>query len=87
MADAKKKQDDPHAQRLEDLKEQQKLAREDFEAAQERELAMASVPQKVVDGNETAAIASLTGQVPVRDMSDAPPPNRLGPHESGTDGT
>lgn len=47
-------------------------------ARHERELAMASVPQKVVDGNETAALASITGQKPVRDESDAPDPEPLG---------
>lgn len=89
MADdkAKKKQDDPHEQRKAELQEVLDQEKADMEARHERALAQVSVPQKVIDGNETAALASITGQKPVRDMSDAPPPNRLGPHESGTDGT
>lgn len=86
MADADaKKQDDPHAKRLEDLKAAQAQELEAFQAQQERALALAAVPQKVVDGNEAAALLTITGQKPVRDESDAPPPNELGPHESGED--
>ena len=48
----------------------------------DRAEALAAVPQKVIDGNETAALETQTGQVPIRDMSDAPPPNELGPHHS-----
>jgi hypothetical protein len=43
------------------------------------------VPQKVTDGNETAALATITGQKPIRDESEAPPANELGPHHSGED--
>lgn len=50
------------------------------DADHERALAMAAPIQKVTDGNETAALMSITGQRPVRDMTDAPPPNELGPH-------
>lgn len=76
---------DPHEKRMDDLKAAQAEELEAFQAQQERALAMAAVPQKVVDGNETAALASITGQKPIRDESDAPPPNELGPHESGAD--
>jgi hypothetical protein len=86
MADAKKKDElDYHEQRLEDLKAVHEEELEAFKARQDRALALASVPQKVVDGNEAAALATITGQKPVRDESDAPPPNELGPHHSGDD--
>lgn len=81
MADAKKL--DYHAQNLEVLKAAQVEDLEAFKAQQERAVALASVPQKVVDGNETAALATITGQKPIRDESDAPPANELGPHHSG----
>lgn len=55
------------------------------EAVRDRALALAAPIQKVTDGNETAALASITGQVPVRDVSDAPPPNELGPHDPESD--
>ena len=55
------------------------------DARYERALALASPVQPVLDGNETAALATITGQKPIRDMSNAPPPNELGPHESGAD--
>lgn len=48
----------------------------------DRAEALASVPQKVTDGNETAALETQTGQVPLRDTSEAPSPNELGPHHS-----
>lgn len=48
----------------------------------DRAEALASNPQKVTDGNETAALETITGQKPVRDMSEAPSPNELGPHHS-----
>jgi len=52
--------------------------KEAMDARHERALAMAAPVQKVTDGNETAALATITGAVPVRDLSDAPPPAELG---------
>lgn len=71
MADAKK--NDPAAQRRADR-------HAELDAELDREEALASVPQKVTDPNEAAALDTLTGQKPERDMSDAPPPGQLGPH-------
>lgn len=87
MADAKKKDDalDYHAQNLEAMKAAQAEELEAFKAGQERALALATVPQPVTDGNETAALATITGQKPIRDESNAPPANELGPHHSGDD--
>lgn len=57
-------------------------AHEQIDAQHDRAEALASNPQKVIDGNETAALETVTGQKPVRDTSEAPSPNELGPHHS-----
>lgn len=62
------------------IKESVEEAKALAQAEADRALALAAPIQKVVDANEHAAMLSLTGQLPVRDMSDAPPPGRLGPH-------
>jgi hypothetical protein len=76
-------EDVPGAEHAEDAR---KAAREAAHAAvdeqHDRAEALASSPQKVTDGNETAALQTITGQVPERDLSDAPSPNVLGPHHS-----
>lgn len=69
---------DAQAEHRENLTAALEEEKEQLDARHERALALAAPIQKVTDGNETAAIASLTGQVPVRDMSDAPPPEPLG---------
>lgn len=86
MADAKKNDEpDYHAKNLEALKKAQAEELDAFKAGQERALALATVPQPVTDGNETAALQTITGQKPIRDESNAPPANELGPHHSGED--
>jgi len=75
MVDAKK--NDPAVQAREDAKQ---TRRDDLEAQLDRADALASVPQKVVDPNEAAALLTITGQRPIRDESDAPAPGQLGPH-------
>jgi hypothetical protein len=76
MADVKKS--DPAA-------EARAARHAELDAQLDREDALAAVPQKVTDGNETAALATITGQKPIRDESEAPPANELGPHHSGED--
>lgn len=58
-----------------------KARHDELEAQLDLEEVLAAVPQKVVDGNEAAALETITGQKPIRDTSDAPSPNELGPHE------
>lgn len=98
MADAKHQQNTPEvehrlatvgkndaqAEVREDLTKAHDEVREEMEARLDRAMAVAAPVQKVTDGNETAAIQTLTGQIPVRDMSEAPKPNVLGdPPPSG----
>lgn len=77
MAEAKKKRD-AHAQQREALKAAHEELKAEFDYRHERAMALLSVPQKVVDGNETAALETITGWKPLRDESDAPPPEPLG---------
>lgn len=79
MAEAKKK---THAKA--EVLDAAARARVDAHAAVDAQFdraeALASVPQKVIDPNEHAALLTHTGQKPERDLSDAPPPGLLGPH-------
>lgn len=71
--------DDANAELREDLKKKHADESDALKARQDREIAMAAPVQKVMDGNETAALKTISGNVPPRDLSDAPPPNPLGP--------
>lgn len=74
---------DAHAQQREALKRQHEELKAAHDEAYKRAEAMLSVPQKVVDGNETAALATITGWKPLRDESDAPEPAVLGAPAAG----
>lgn len=74
--------DDAQAEHREALVAALDEEKQALDAQHDRAMALAAPIQKVTDGNETAALATITGQVPVRDMSDAPPPNPLGPVEA-----
>ncbi len=82
--DARKAESDARKDARKDEKDARKEARkarmDELEAQLDREEALAAVPQKVIDPNEAAALETITGQVPIRDTSDAPPPGQLGPH-------
>lgn len=81
MADKKKdKEPDLHEQRVADAEQARQDAHDAVDERHDRAVAMASVPQKVTDANEAAALLTITGQKPERDLSDAPPPGQLGPH-------
>jgi hypothetical protein len=77
------KNNDAQAEHREALKQALDDELAQAQARHDRAMALAAPVQKVTDGNETAALATITGQAPIRDLSDAPPPNELGPHESG----
>lgn len=86
MAERKHKNDDgQHARHAAAIE----AAREDAHAAvderHDRSRALASVPQKVIDANEAAALATVTGNKPPRDTSEAPEadPSILGPNKNG----
>jgi hypothetical protein len=78
---------DAKASERENLEATRKQAHDDLDAQLDRQEAMAAVPQKVIDPNESAAMETITGQAPIRDMSDAPPPGQLGPHEESEQST
>lgn len=88
---AEKKQNPNERRQAEEAKEAAEAraaARQEAHDAVDRQFdraEAAAVPgqaQKVLDGNETAALQTLTSQAPERDLSEAPAPNNLGPHHS-----
>lgn len=78
-----KQQDDAVA----DVEARREQALEELNARFDREAALAGGgPQPVTDGNEVSALETITGQKPERDLSNAPPPEPLGPLHMTEDG-
>lgn len=78
MADAKAKKKDALADYRENLAKEHEAEHAELQERHDHAMAMASVPQKVVDPNEAAALETITGQKPLRDDSEAPEPAVLG---------
>lgn len=78
---AGKKVDDKATAAADDAAAARQAAHDLVDERHDRAEALTSVPQKVIDPNEAAALETITGQKPIRDESDAPPPGELGPHE------
>lgn len=81
MADKKKR--DALAGYRENLAREHEAEIAALKERHEHAMAMASVPQMVVDPNESAALETITGWAPHRDTSNAPAPGVLGAPAAG----
>lgn len=74
---------DAHAEMRADLQEAHDSETAALDEAHRRAMAMIAPVKKVIDGNETAALRTISGWKPLRDESEAPEPQPLGAHNRG----